>query len=189
MSEKRWTIAVDFDGVLNSYVSGWVLPEELPDPPVDGAIEWLNEIVDTYDVVIFTTRAKYPDAIPAIDGWLRKHGFTGKAAITARKPAALVYIDDRAWRFSGRFPTVEQIRWAKPWRSGDPVRPPIREKIEAKNRELKALEDKLGRVKFELRELRAVAEEILDAQDELALAAKLEKLAVLVGRAAVGDPA
>ncbi len=36
--------------------------------------------------------------------------------IGAAKPPALVYVDDRGWRFTGsNFPTVEEIHAAKPW--------------------------------------------------------------------------
>lgn len=34
MSERRWTVAVDVDGVLHSYTSGWKGADRLPDPPV-----------------------------------------------------------------------------------------------------------------------------------------------------------
>ena len=38
-------LAIDFDGVLHSYSSGWKGSRNIPDPPVDGAIEWLNGLV------------------------------------------------------------------------------------------------------------------------------------------------
>lgn len=111
-------IAVDFDGVLHSYVQPWTAHHVIPDPPVEGAIAWLNEICDSFPVTVFTTRACTPEGALAVAGWLRRYGFQATLhEITAIKPPALVLIDDRAWRFEGpgTFPSVEQIAAAKPW--------------------------------------------------------------------------
>lgn len=114
---ERWTIAVDFDGVIHSYVSPWVAPQVIPDPPVDGAIEWLSAIQEHFDVVIFTTRGKTVDGSRAVHEWLSEHGLQDaeKLLVTDEKPAALIYIDDRGWRFEGRFPTKDEIHEARPW--------------------------------------------------------------------------
>lgn len=40
---QRYTLAVDFDGVLHQYTTPWSNAATIPDPPVDGAIAWLNE--------------------------------------------------------------------------------------------------------------------------------------------------
>lgn len=120
-----YRIAVDFDGVVNSYVSGWTGPTDLPDPPVSGAIEWLEEMAKSFEVVIFTTRGQYPEAIMAIRNWLAEHGYCGPLlAVTHKKPAALVYLDDRAIRFEGVFPTKEEIHRARPWRATATAEPP-----------------------------------------------------------------
>lgn len=115
----RYTVAVDFDGVLHSYVTPWIDTATIPDPPVPGAIEWLNEIAKDFDVVIHTTRGDNLAGQVAVVEWLRKHGFGNGGeikAVTNKKPMALVYIDDRAWRFVGRFPTAEEIHAARPWK-------------------------------------------------------------------------
>jgi hypothetical protein len=117
----RWTIAVDFDGVIHSYTSPWVAAEVIPDPPVDGAIEWLNQMRREFEVVIFTTRGESYKGAKAVKEWLIEHGLEvvgdgwGQVAVTAVKPKALVYIDDRAWRFEGTFPTADEIHMARPW--------------------------------------------------------------------------
>lgn len=118
MSDRRYTIAVDFDGVLHSYSSAWVDHHVIPDPPVDGAIDWLNEMSKRFKIAIHTTRAKTPEGVAAVREWLREHGFHSNVEgveITAVKPPALVYIDDRAWRFVGRFPSAQEIHDARPW--------------------------------------------------------------------------
>lgn len=114
---KRYTIAVDFDGVLHSYVTPWSEACICPDPPVDGAIEWLNGIVAKFDVVILTTRGDQDGGNEAVMAWLREYGYSGPdLLVTSKKVPALVYIDDRAWRFDGQnFPTSDEIHRARPW--------------------------------------------------------------------------
>lgn len=111
------TIAVDFDGVIHSYESGWQGADVCADPPVAGAIDWLNMIVQTFDVVILTTRGDQDGGNEAVAAYLREHGYTGpNLTVTSHKVPALVYVDDRGWRFEGdNFPTVEQVCAAKPW--------------------------------------------------------------------------
>lgn len=119
----RYTIAVDFDGVIHSYTSGWnddwaSDPIAKLDPPVEGAIDWLMEMVRDFEVVIFTTRGADHVGANAVMDWLGHHGYRGPALeVTAHKPPALVYLDDRAIRFEGpgTFPTRQQIHDARPW--------------------------------------------------------------------------
>ena len=115
----KYTVAVDFDGVLHSYTSPWVDAQTIPGPPVEGAIEWLREIVKKFDVVIHTTRGATPEGVSAVRNWLRKNGFDESKvrAVTDRKVPALVYIDDRAYRFigPGSFPTAGHIMELRPW--------------------------------------------------------------------------
>ena len=42
MKASNPIICVDFDGVIHSYKSGWRGVAVIPDPPVPGAIEWLE---------------------------------------------------------------------------------------------------------------------------------------------------
>jgi hypothetical protein len=57
---NKKTICIDFDGVINSYVSGWQGVWFLPDPPVPGAMKFLdlciNNMQDKWDTVIFSSR-------------------------------------------------------------------------------------------------------------------------------------
>lgn len=124
---QRYTIAVDFDGVIHSYNTPWVARHVIPDPPVAGAIEWLWLTLQKMDVVIFSMRCHSWRGRRAVRQWLRQYsgalyhedpaGGIGleDLKLSATKPAALVYLDDRAMRFEGTFPTVEQIHRAKPW--------------------------------------------------------------------------
>lgn len=116
---ERYTVAVDFDGVLHSYISPWVDAETIPDPPVEGAIAWLTEIAQHFTVVIFTTRGQTLMGQVAVRDWLYNWGFEGTKdlRVTAEKPPALIYLDDRGYRFEGpgTFPTKDQIHAARPW--------------------------------------------------------------------------
>jgi hypothetical protein len=116
--QRNYSVAVDFDGVIHSYVSPWIDAETIPDPPVPGAIEWLTEIERHFQVIIFTTRGKTPEGQRAVRHWLHEHGWASgmNAEVTAVKPPALIYLDDRAMRFEGRFPTRQEIHEARPWK-------------------------------------------------------------------------
>jgi hypothetical protein len=128
VKEKKYTVCVDFDGVLHSYTTPWINAHTIPDPPVAGAILWLITMLAKFEVVIFSTRCKTWRGRRAIRRWLYEHGggaffecvgARGLEDITLAKtkPAALIYLDDRAVRFTGpeSWPTVDQIHKAKPW--------------------------------------------------------------------------
>jgi hypothetical protein len=111
---ERYTVAVDFDGVLHSYTSPWVNAHTIPDRPVPGALLWLHSTLQKFDVVIYSTRCRTWRGRRAVRAWLRDRGLED-VRLSYEKPAALVYIDARAWRFEGTFPTADQIHRAKPW--------------------------------------------------------------------------
>lgn len=127
MTEKRWTVAVDFDGVIHSYRSEWVNAHTIPDSPVPGAIEWLYQTIQKFDVVIYSTRCKTWRGRRAMRAWLKRYaqglwwealGSRGLEDVTmsSGKPPALIYIDDRGYRFNGaNFPTPAEIHRARPW--------------------------------------------------------------------------
>jgi len=96
-------LCVDFDGVLHSYTSGWMGSTIIIDPPVDGAIEWLTEMCKHYTVYIVSARCREQGGSAAITAWLDKHTYPHvlPVLVTSIKPAAFLYIDDRAYRFTG----------------------------------------------------------------------------------------
>lgn len=92
------TVALDLDGVLNPN-----LTESLTERPVPGANAFVRRLMSAgYDVVIFTHRAVEPEGVDEVNQWLRKNDFP-KLPVTAVKPAARLYIDDRCYRFEGDF--------------------------------------------------------------------------------------
>ena len=117
------TIAVDFDGVIHSYIKPWTREDVIRDPPVEGAIAWLHHLDDNgYNVVIFTTRATSSAGLSAIRNWLLQYGYRKAMTvdITDRKVPAVIYVDDRAWNFDGdNFPTAKAIHNFDVWNGYD----------------------------------------------------------------------
>lgn len=107
MSDFKPTVCLDFDGVIHSYTSGWVGYTEIVDSPVDGIYEALAAIHDEYRIVICSSRAQTSDGMNSIKDWLSKYNLDQFIdEITAVKPAAFVYVDDRGLTFDGNATTL-----------------------------------------------------------------------------------
>lgn len=113
------TISVDFDGVIHSYTSPWTTADEVRDPPVPGAMEWLVQASQRFIVCISSARSSQPGGIEAMKTWLAHHelppSVLEKIQFPTEKPKAVLYIDDRAFRFEGDFPTMAEIDEFRPW--------------------------------------------------------------------------
>ena len=117
------TISIDFDGVIHSYTSPWTKADEIRDPPVPGAIQFLRDLVlsDQWDVCIFSTRNKEPQAIVAMQRYLLFHAIESpnnwveKIRFPTEKPLAFIGIDDRVLTFTGKFPSFQELENFKPW--------------------------------------------------------------------------
>ena len=65
-------IALDFDGVIHSYTSGWQGPRTISDPPVPGAMEFIVRLQDAdFKVVVFSSRSRYWFGRRAMRGYIR----------------------------------------------------------------------------------------------------------------------
>ena len=105
MTDKRPTIALDFDGVIHSYASGW-LGETVIEGPTDGAREAVAAIrAQGYRVDVYSTRAASESGRVAIIEWLQANGIEVDG-VSAEKPKALLYVDDRAHRFNGSWTEI-----------------------------------------------------------------------------------
>jgi len=95
MRLRGGTVAVDFDGVLHAYVSGWTgpVPADSPEPGALEFVRWLQSEGAT--VVVLSTRARTRTGARAIRRWLADHGFP-PLKVTDRKVNAVAYVDDRA---------------------------------------------------------------------------------------------
>lgn len=119
---EKIVIAVDFDGVLNTYASGWEGSSAIiSDSPNEGAIEWLQAVLSHggFEVFIHSCRCRQEEGIAAMYAWLLRHGLSRKLAdeivFTKLKPNAEIFLDDHAMQFVGRWPTFEEITSFKPW--------------------------------------------------------------------------
>lgn len=126
-TDRKYSIAVDFDGVINSYTSGWTKEDDIPDPPVAGAFEWLAEMSKSFSVIIHSARLTPRRGVHALPrasmyNWFLEHGMSKEVLheltfwTSEGKPTALIYIDDRGYRFTGKnFPTKDEIHKLKSW--------------------------------------------------------------------------
>lgn len=129
MADYKPILCLDFDGVLNQYTSGWKGADQIPDPPVPGAIAFLYEACCHFDVQIFSSRSNQPGGIDAMKRWISMHEHDWRSQQEAvprtsllfnikfptEKPPAMVGIDDRVITFTGTFPTMNELRSFKPW--------------------------------------------------------------------------
>lgn len=120
-------LCLDFDGVLHSYASGWKGADIIPDPPVPGAIAFLRQAVEHFDVHIFSSRSNQPGGRTAMAEWLGRYvaaerlsdhedlAWAGAINWPTEKPPAMVTLDDRAITFTGSWPSMGELRGFKPW--------------------------------------------------------------------------
>ena len=123
-------LCLDFDGVLHSYAEGWQGATVIPGEPVPGAMEFLVKAVQHFSVHIYSNRCNLPHGITAIRFWLIrqiqlafKHVMTEYDAecivsqlwFDTLKPPAHLLLDDRAFQFRGKFPSMEYLKNFQPW--------------------------------------------------------------------------
>ena len=105
--DEMKNIGVDFDGVIHKNSKGYY-DGTIYDEPIKDSKEALEKLSKQYDVVIYTAKAK-PDrglvngktGTELVWEWLRKHKmdkFVTK--VTAEKPRAVAYIDDKGITFN-----------------------------------------------------------------------------------------
>jgi hypothetical protein len=130
-------LCLDFDGVLNSYKSGWRGADVVSDPPTDGMCAFLDKAVEVFSVQIFSSRSHQPGGLAAMERFiweaLQYHfdcafGFDPRGMDRAllirdcityptEKPPAMITIDDRALCFTGNWSDFDpqKLLEFKPW--------------------------------------------------------------------------
>lgn len=105
--DEKINVGIDFDGVIHKCSKGFY-DGTIYDDPVDGAAEALEYLSSKYTVIIYTCKARADRGLvngktgtELIWEWLQKHDlarFISK--VTAEKPRARFYVDDKAYRFT-----------------------------------------------------------------------------------------
>lgn len=85
MSKYKPILTLDFDGVIHSYTSGWKGATVIPDPPVPGALRFLVEALQHFDVRIHSSRSHHWGGRRAMKRWLR-HWLSEEAATYEATP-------------------------------------------------------------------------------------------------------
>jgi hypothetical protein len=108
--EKKKTILIDLDGVLNQY-NGNFNPNLIPEIK-DGAKDFLKILHQDFNIKILTTR----DISKTIE-WLIQNDIEKYiSGVTNTKEPAFLQIDDRCICFDGNFDnTICEIQKFKPW--------------------------------------------------------------------------
>lgn len=110
------TVVFDFDGVIHSYISGWQGIDVIPDPPVEGIREAIEDLRGLgYEIVVVSTRCSTNKGMEAVKDYLNENGIMVDR-ICKEKPPAIVYVDDRAICFDGNPRNLKvRIEAFKPW--------------------------------------------------------------------------
>lgn len=129
-------LCLDFDGVIHSYSSGWQGADVIPDPPVAGAMEFLDRARAKFRLAIYSSRSCQPNGILAMRLWLQLQlgRYCGREEALAEeifaaiewpveKPAAFLSIDDRAIQFNGKWPDLDSMLNFLPWNKVPPYVP------------------------------------------------------------------
>ena len=105
MGQHGKILVLDFDGVIHSYTSGWKGVDCIPDPPVDGAFEFIASALEHFDVAIYSSRSKSADGRKAMQTWFRRYQLPvdvfNLLQFPTTKPPAWITIDDREDRRGG----------------------------------------------------------------------------------------
>lgn len=96
---------VDFDGVINSYKSGWGdghADSEILDPPVPGVKQAFEKMrAEGVKIILYTCRCNTKEGRQAVENYMKKHEIPYDGIFPGMKPCGRCIIDDRAMQFNG----------------------------------------------------------------------------------------
>ena len=109
-------IAVDFDGVIHKNSKGYH-DGTIYDEPVEGAREALQKLSEKYTVIIYTAKARRDrglvngmSGVQLVWDWLKENDLAQYVSkVTAEKPRAVAYIDDKGIKFDNWNSVLSQI--------------------------------------------------------------------------------
>jgi len=102
-------VCLDFDGVINSYQSGWTGDvTDIPDSPTPGAAEAITKLREKYKILVLSSRCETEEGKQAIQEWLDKHGIKVDGVVQ-HKPPAIAYVDDNAIKHTSWQKTLQDL--------------------------------------------------------------------------------
>ena len=106
--DETYQVGIDFDGVIHRCSKGFY-DGTIYDP--EGSKEALETISKKFDIIVYSAKARADrplvnnmTGVQLIWEWLDKYEMSHYVkAVTAEKPRAVFYIDDKAVRFEGKW--------------------------------------------------------------------------------------
>ena len=115
--DEQINVGIDFDGVIHKCSKGYY-DGTIYDDPIPGAWEALKTLSSAYTVIVFSAKARADrglvngkTGVELIWEWLKKNDmaqFVSK--VTAEKPRARFYVDDKAIQFTDWDSAFERIQ-------------------------------------------------------------------------------
>jgi len=115
--DEKINIGVDFDKVIHQCSKGFY-DGTIYDQPVEGVRTALKELSDKYTLIVYTCKARKDRGL--VNGktgtelvweWLKKHNLSQYISkVTAEKPRAVCYIDDKGIMFENWESCLQQLR-------------------------------------------------------------------------------
>ena len=114
--DEEINIGVDFDGVIHQCSKGYY-DGTIYDPPVQGAASALKALADNYNVIVHTCKARADRGLvngktgtQLVWAWLKENNLEKYVSkVTAEKPRARLYIDDKSIEFTNWETTMDRI--------------------------------------------------------------------------------
>ena len=114
--DEKINIGIDFDGVIHNCSKGYY-DGTIYDTPVEGAEVALKRLSEKYTIIVYTCKARADrglvsgkNGIELVWEWLETNNLSKYVSkVTAEKPRAVAYIDDKAFRFSDWSSCLESL--------------------------------------------------------------------------------
>jgi hypothetical protein len=118
VAKRTKTVCLDFDGVIHSYKRSWINEKVIPDPPVDGAKEFIAKLRQNRRVVVKSVRCEISDeGMQAVKDYLAKHEIEVDGVVKTCPRNASLMVDDKVLRFNGVWSDelLDEIENFVPW--------------------------------------------------------------------------
>ena len=110
-------IGIDFDRVIHRCSKGYY-DGTIYDQPIPGTAHALEELSKNYTLIVYTCKARKDRGLvngktgtELVWGWLEKHNLAKYISkVSAEKPRAVAYIDDKAIRFTSWVSTLSLLK-------------------------------------------------------------------------------